>query len=123
MTKRINPTSQWSVAYRGTPGASYEPCNGTEGMAFMEAFCESCVHDKALNGTKDPDICDDADYCHIVAASMIFHINCKGYPPEWIYDEHGCPTCTAWEAIPEPKVRLSECERCPDTLDLFGEET
>ena len=87
----------------------------------MEAFCNSCARDKCWNGTKDPALCDEADYCPIIAASMLFHVNCEGYPPEWVYDAAGCPTCTTWKAM--PKMRLSNCERCPDTLDMFDDAT
>uniref|UniRef100_A0A6M3LBA3 Uncharacterized protein n=1 Tax=viral metagenome TaxID=1070528 RepID=A0A6M3LBA3_9ZZZZ len=102
------------TGYRGTPGDSYKPSNGCEGIDFMDQFCAHCVKDKALNGEKDPDICDGDDYCGIIAASMLYKIHNKGYPPEWVYDDEGLPTCTAFEAVPEPdqSVTLSECEHC-----------
>jgi hypothetical protein len=108
--------------YRGTPGDSYEPSNGSEGIDFMDQFCAHCVKDKALNGEKDPDICKGEDYCTIIAASMMFKLGTEAYPTEWVYDDEGLPTCTAFEEVkPDQSVKLSACERCPDTLDLFEE--
>ena len=61
-------------------GAPYRPSNGTEGMIFMEAFCDRC----AVNHDGD---------CEILAASFM------GQVPEWLHDEHGLPCCTAFKAV------------------------
>ena len=67
-----------------TPGESYRPSNGTEGMMFFDWFCENCKRD--INGD-----------CPIYAASLAFHKDDKEYPKEWVIDEDGQPTCTAYD--------------------------
>lgn len=60
----------------------YRPSNGTEGMGFMEKFCENCIHD---NG--------DTVMCEIITLVMGLDVDHKDYPEEWTYDEKGSPTC------------------------------
>lgn len=65
----------------------YRPSNGTEGMMFMERWCEQCSK------------CVETEYgmdCTIITNSMLFDADEEGYPPEWTYDE-GQPCCTAFE--------------------------
>ena len=67
---------------------SYRPSNGTEGMGFYENWCSRCRHDR-------PD--DEDGGCSILGASLMFNVADLGYPEQWVYDEAGSPTCTAFE--------------------------
>jgi hypothetical protein len=67
-------------------GDKYRPSNGTEGMMFMDDFCNCCEMD---NGR---DIC-----CRIMMLTMVYDLNDPEYPPEWQYDENGEPVCTAFK--------------------------
>jgi len=68
-------------------GTSYQPSNGTEGMIFMEAFCEQCIHDHSPS----------EKFCDILTESMCFSPGDKEYPKEWVYNEEGWPVCTKWQ--------------------------
>lgn len=98
------------VCYPDQAGKPYRPSNGTEGEMFQEGLCHRCARDPDTGGSM----------CEILLASMLFSIGDPGYPPEWVYDRTGRPTCTAFhdaasgEPPPEP--------RCGSTLDMFGEE-
>ena len=61
---------------------SYRPSNETEGMFFTDQFCERCKKGK----------------CEILALTMSLDVNDVGYPSEWIHDDNGKPTCTAFDA-------------------------
>lgn len=61
----------------------YRPGSGTEGMDFMEQFCDRCVRDVAQN-------------CSIKDASWVYEIDDPRYPKEWVQDEAGA-RCTAFE--------------------------
>lgn len=50
----------------------YRPSNGTEGMIFMDKFCD------------------------IISNTMAYDINDPEYPKEWIYNEKNEPVCTKW---------------------------
>lgn len=65
----------------------YRPANGSEGMIFLEVFCENCVHNESEDG------------CGIQLRSMVYGIEDKDYPKEWKYDKEGQPTCTSFERI------------------------
>lgn len=65
----------------------YQPSNGTEGMYFMEKFCEQCIHDHTPT----------EKFCEIIALTMCLDINHKDYPDEWIYNESNEPICTKWK--------------------------
>ncbi len=67
----------------------YCPSNGTEGMGFIEHFCDNCIHQHP-----DP---NNPKQCIILCRTMCYNINDKEYPEEWIYDENDKPTCTAWK--------------------------
>lgn len=60
----------------------YQPSSGTEGMTFMSKFCFNCKHESD---------------CQIMGDTMLYDVNDDNYPKEWIYDNDGCPTCTAFE--------------------------
>lgn len=66
----------------------YRPSNGTEGIGFYENWCERCRHDR-------PD--DEDGGCRILCRTLMFNVDEPGYPDEWIYDDTGNPTCTAFE--------------------------
>jgi len=70
----------------------YRPSNGTEGCAFMEYFCERCIHEKFIHTMKHGDA-----QCNIADRSLIYDLKDPEYPEEWIYDDDGHPTCTAWK--------------------------
>jgi len=69
--------------------AKYRPSNGTEGMIFLDKFCDHCIYD-------DP---DNEIYCEIIEKTMIFDVDDKGYPIEWRYGEDGQPICTKFKQI------------------------
>lgn len=64
----------------------YQPSNGTEGMAFVDSFCDQCIH-------MHPDPLREPQ-CNILALTMIFDTKDDEYPDEWTYDQNGYPTCT-----------------------------
>jgi hypothetical protein len=66
----------------------YCPSNGTEGMAFIEHYCERCI-----NQHPDP---NNKKQCMILCHTMCYSVNDEKYPKEWIYDDNGKPTCTAF---------------------------
>lgn len=70
----------------------YRPSNGTEGMRFMEAFCDQCLHQ---NPDPDP-VHTKAKNCKICLAAMCYSPWESQYPKEWRY-VNGQPTCTAWQ--------------------------
>lgn len=55
----------------------------------MHHFCNRC-----MNEHPDP---DKEPKCEIITRSMGFDIDDPEYPTEWIYDEDGDPTCTAFK--------------------------
>lgn len=66
-------------------GQHFMPSNGTDGMVFMDAFCDNCIHQHP-----DPDKtpqCDD-----ILLQSLIGE-----QPAEWIFNKRGWPICTKWK--------------------------
>ena len=71
----------------------YRPLSGTEGMWFMDRFCDRCRRDEAFQR-------GDGDSCPIAAATIAYDVADPEYPPEWIEDEAG-PRCTAYEPIDE----------------------
>lgn len=71
---------------------TYYPSNGTEGVSFMEDFCDQCIHQ---NPDPDPQY-TKAKNCEICLRTMCHYPSEQEYPKEWIYDANGRPTCTAW---------------------------
>ena len=60
----------------------YRPSNGTEGMIFMDKFCDQCVYDLSEN-------------CDILADTFCYDVDDPEYPEEWICDEDlQNPRCT-----------------------------
>lgn len=63
----------------------YRPSNGTEGMSFMDKFCDKCLYD----------INED---CDILARSICYQKDEEEYPEEWICDEgFKNPRCTKFK--------------------------
>ena len=69
---------------------SYRPSNGTEGMAFIERFCDRCVKSE---GDKEK----QQSGCEILMLTMMFSLDDPEYPKEWIYDTDDDTCCTAFE--------------------------
>lgn len=59
----------------------YRPANGTEGFDFMDSHCG---------------ICECWIDCSIDIKAMMYEIDDSEYPKEWIIQENGVPTCTAF---------------------------
>lgn len=93
----------WGRAEAGSP---YRPSNGTEGACFHEALCFKCERDKNED-------------CDILARTFAFNIGDKEYPAEWVHDDRGRPTCTAFWPFGEPLPR----PRCTRTQDMFAAST
>ena len=91
----------------------YRPSNGTEGHAFIEAFCCVCARSEHLQKDARPDALPG---CPILDLTFLHDVEEAEYPAEWISDESG-PRCTAFvrdgEPVPTP--------RCTQTIDMFGE--
>lgn len=83
----------------------YLPANGTEGVAFFDAWCRCCARDKAMREGADFDECDDNELCEVIAAGF------RGPVKEWIEDDSG-PKCTAFvpadEKVPEVDTHTME---------------
>ena len=66
-------------------GKPYCPATGSEGRAFLEAFCDRCIYsgaDANKNG------CPIAEQAYIVADAR--DPEC---PNQWVYDDDGVPSC------------------------------
>ncbi len=70
----------------------YRPSSGTEGIDFMDQWCDRCWRDAAFQS-------GEGDSCPIAAASMVYDISDADYPREWIIGDDGRPCCTAFEAV------------------------
>lgn len=75
-------------------GKPYRPSNGTEGEIFQEDFCAKCPRDAKFR--EDP---EKHEGCEILARTMAYNVTDPEYPKEWIYDEKGEPTCTAFNTF------------------------
>lgn len=73
-------------------GEKFQPSNGTEGMIFMEAFCDHCIHEKFCHTGEHGDL-----QCEILSNTMLYGVNDKEYPQEWQYNAEGWPVCTKWK--------------------------
>jgi hypothetical protein len=63
-------------------GKPYRPSNGTEGMMFMEYFCDRCIYNSEEEG------------CEIIMRTMMHDVSEPEYPSEWLHDFKGRPQCT-----------------------------
>lgn len=97
-------------------GKPYQPCNGTEGLVFTDAWCGNCARDKAMSEGKPIEECNDNEKCEIIANSMCYSVGDPQYPKEWVFAHDGQPCCTAFvekgEPIPLPKDEA--------TADMFA---
>lgn len=85
-------------------GVLWEPSNGSDGEAFINANCVHCARDAAMNGSKDEADCSDADYCPILSRSFREPVE------EWREMPDGRLTCTAFVAIGEPVPPVTAAE-------------
>jgi hypothetical protein len=69
-------------------GKPYQPSNGTEGMMFMERWCDNCKH----QGSEDAE-----DWCMIMLRTMAHNPKDAEYPVEWRIGSDHQPECTAFE--------------------------
>lgn len=81
-------TEDHAQRIRESGRTKYRPANGTEGLMFMERWCEQCSCYSAEH-SEEPD-------CAILSASFWNDIDDPDYPTEWTYDETGQPRCTAF---------------------------
>lgn len=72
----------------------YQPSNGTEGMIFMEEYCEQCIHERWCHFQDEN---KEEDKCQILSNTMIYDVRDEEYPEEWTYDENDNPICTKWQ--------------------------
>lgn len=93
---------------------SYRPSNGTEGHAFIEAFCCVCARSEHLQPTATG---DSPAGCPILDLTFLHDIDSPDYPAEWIEDDGG-PRCTHFVREGEP----IPTQRCRQTLDMFAPE-
>lgn len=71
-------------------GQPFQPSNGTEGMVFMDAFCDRCIHEH-------PDPEQQQPKCNIIMLTMCYSPGEKEYPEEWVYNDEGWPVCAKWK--------------------------
>jgi hypothetical protein len=71
---------------RAVAGKPYRPSNGTEGLDFMEAFCDRCKKNADRS-------------CPIIASAFWYLEYDPKYPRELIHDAEGHPTCTAFVRV------------------------
>ena len=74
----------------------YRPSNGTDGDAFMSAWCSRCARDKPMSEGKDYDECDASEVCPILARAFVCQV------AEWVYDTTGAPVCAAFIPVGQP---------------------
>lgn len=84
----------------------FRPSNGTEGEAFIGAWCDRCARDQEQS-------------CPILAATLALEVTHQSYPVEWILDANGQPQCTAFVHDGEAEPR----QRCEHTDDMFKDLT
>jgi hypothetical protein len=98
----------------------YRPSNGTEGMSFTDKFCDNCIHECPLIESKKK--------CEILTLTHFHEIDEPEYPNEWIYDDEGKPTCTAfvkwdWDNDGDPddpdNPKAPPPPPDPNQIDLF----
>ena len=80
----LTPASCWASSRK-----LYAPANSAEGMHFCQTFCDHCAN-------KD----DSPEGCQILTKALLFDVDHYEYPKEWIYNDHGKPTCSAFRNKP-----------------------
>ena len=79
----------------------YRPSNGTEGMMFMERWCQRCTCEAMqLEG--------EGDSCPILADTMVYAVDEPGYPEQWQVGDDGQPLCTEFRPELTPEKRAAE---------------
>lgn len=71
-------------------GKPCQPSNSTDGMSFMELFCEKCKKDDYFRGGEEL-------RCDILSKSFVYRTGDSEYPEQWTHRADGQPTCTAFE--------------------------
>jgi len=100
------------------PGKPYQPSNGTEGMMFSDCFCDKCEKDRKYRKNLA-----GRDSCPILPLTMLYDPGDTEYPAEWIYDENGNPTCTAF--TPELTEEQQQAKRFAEkqaALEAAGQQ-
>ncbi len=108
MSPRVLPAGLAQLQ-AASAGRQWQPSNGTEGQAFIEAWCCECQRDRPLREGRDfLQVDPETETCQILNASF------SGEAVEWQIGADGQPRCTAFvpagEAVPRP--------RCGHTLEL-----
>jgi hypothetical protein len=97
---------------------SYRPSNGTEGIGFMERFCDRCEKDFLYRKTDD-----GRDGCPIAAAAFLYGIDEPEYPKEWVENEGpwetADPRCTAFEEKLTEDARFHRAAEAAGQKRLF----
>jgi|ERR1700748_274899 len=70
----------------------YRPSNWSEGDWFINKWCRNCIHGKYEHTHKSED-----PPCKILSYSIVYELNDKEYPSEWVFGDDGKPKCTAWK--------------------------
>lgn len=70
-------------------GKKYRPSNGTEGIIFMDLWCDCCTKDNLQD--------DGTGGCKILADAFCYGRDEDEYPTEWQYDDKDQPKCTAFD--------------------------
>ena len=81
------------LPFKGEVNKPYRPSNGTEGDMFMRTFCHRCEKDREWRE-------HERNSCLILGNAFAFNIGEEGFPAEWVYDDEGEPSCTAFELSP-----------------------
>ena len=85
---------RWKDTAHQRAGKPYRPSNGEEGEGFRISFCIQCVR----GGYERTGVLADKP-CDILERSFWNKIDDPDYPTEWVYDQDGDPTCTAFEPV------------------------
>ena len=72
-------------------GKPYCPGNGTEGIAFEDAFCTNCIYYK------------DDDCPILMQAHIVGSVKAPEFPNQWVYDDEGTPSCRMFSEIEEAR--------------------
>lgn len=74
----------------------YRPSNGTEGMSFVEAWCDHCIKHSISPEAKKQ--------CPILRDTFIYDSDDPEYPEAWQY-QNGRPVCTAFKSREEANAK------------------
>ncbi len=123
MAETLEPEAEKCIrdSVAGRAGTPYKPSNGTEGMSFIESFCDRCEKDRLYREACERGNPDGAVGCDILARTMLYDIGDEQYPPEFTHGQDGWPTCTAFESEKAPGTEPAT-QRCSRTADMFGDQ-